>query len=325
MAIREKERKDLITEIEDSLRTKIIVYYTSTKQPIGILSGGVSTDTVPIFYEHLKNIKNRNLALFLNTAGGSLDAPWPIVNIIRNYTDNFHVYVPSQAMSAGTLICLGAEQIVMSPLSQLSPVDPAGHFEKDGKKYDIEVENIIGYIDLAKEKIGIKSQNVLEEILRQLSTEYPPSFLGSINRTHSLIRRLAEKLLRLHLKSSERKKINKIVEQLTSKLFSHKHFINRYEAKHLIGMDSIIKYATDIEENLMFKISELYSTKILGESEPLNINNLEEKNNIFPIAIIDSGELQSEFQVNIMVDKSKMPYRIDKFNIGWVTKGVQNV
>ena len=123
-----------------------------------------------------------------------LDTPWPLVNLIREYCKEFEVLIPEKALSAGTLISLGADKIVMLPYSHLSPIDPAAEFTDVEKKQQkrIEIEDIIGYIKFAKEKIGIKSQTTLGEIMKELSKEINPTMLGSSNRIHSLIRSLAK-------------------------------------------------------------------------------------------------------------------------------------
>ena len=320
-----EKRKELIQNLEEYLKSKVLIYYTSSRQPLNLFGGAVSTDTLSVLYEHLKGSNFDKISLFISTSGGGVDAPWPIVNLIRSFTDNFEVFIPTHSMSAGTLICLGANRIVMSPLSQLSPVDPEGHFEKDGKKYDIEVENIIGYIELAKEKLGLKDQRALEKVLEQLSSETPASLLGSINRTYSLIRRISENLLKLHIKDRSMKRINKIVQQFTSDLFSHRHFINRYEAKNLIGLGDIIKYASTKDEEMMNTVQRLYSIDILKEKSIFNIDEVKDNSLLVPAAIIDSSELLSDFLVNIIIDKKQMPFKINKQNIGWKNNGGNNV
>ena len=46
---------------------------------------------------------------------------WKLVTKIRQFCDNFAVIIPWKAYSAGTMICLGADEIVMSPMSELWP------------------------------------------------------------------------------------------------------------------------------------------------------------------------------------------------------------
>jgi ClpP class serine protease len=70
--------------------------------------------------------------------------------------------VPYKAHSAGTMIALGADEIVMSDLSEISPIDPstANVFNPSDptnlqNKIPISVEDVIAYFDLAKNSCSI--------------------------------------------------------------------------------------------------------------------------------------------------------------------------
>jgi len=251
----------LLKKIEKERESRVISYVTSQRQPGNLFPTKIAGDAVPLLYEHLKAIgETQKISLFLETVGGDLNAPWPIVNLIREYCREFEVIVPSSAKSAGTLICLGANKIIMTPLSQLSPVDPEGLFKRQGKQIRLEVEDVLGFVDFAQNKIGLNEQESLAEILKILSQEIPPSVLGSVNRTLSQIRALSEKLLKLHIKDINRQsQINQIVENLTQKLFSHTHSIGRREAKDLVGFKNIIQHADKIWET-SDKLLEKYHT-----------------------------------------------------------------
>ena len=47
-----------------------------------------------------------------------------IANMIRLFCDEFEVIVPSKAHSTATLICLGADRVVMTKQATLGPIDP---------------------------------------------------------------------------------------------------------------------------------------------------------------------------------------------------------
>ena len=66
----------------------------------------------------------KNLTLVLHTPGGSGNAAETIVSYLREKFDDIEVIVPTFAMSAGTMISLAANQIVMGRQSQLGPIDP---------------------------------------------------------------------------------------------------------------------------------------------------------------------------------------------------------
>lgn len=251
---------NILNNIEKRRRSKVISYVTSNRQPGNLFPTKIALDALELFYQHLKLIgKVRKVTLFINSNGGNLDTPWPLVNTIREFCNEFEVIVPCDARSAATLIALGADRIVMTPVSHLSPVDPEGVYERGGKQLKIQVEDVLGYLDFAKEKVGINEQESLVESLKLLAQEIQPTVLGSVNRTLSLIRRLSENLLKLHLRKIEdQDQINQIVDHLTHRLFSHQHLIGRKEAKNLVGFKEIIEDADDRIWNLSDELLAAY-------------------------------------------------------------------
>jgi hypothetical protein len=117
----------------------------------------------------------------------------------------------------------------------------------------VEIENIIGYIDFVKDKVGLAEQSSLTESLKELTKEITPATLGSINRTHSLVRKLTRNLLRLHHNKLDEKHINDIIKHITEKLYSHTHLINRREAK-VIGFESVIEYPNKKTQRIIEKL-----------------------------------------------------------------------
>jgi ClpP class serine protease len=62
--------------------------------------------------------------LILHTPGGLVLAALQIANALTDRKGKVTVFVPHYAMSGGTLIALAADEIVMSRLAVLGPVDP---------------------------------------------------------------------------------------------------------------------------------------------------------------------------------------------------------
>src|SRR5665213_2302780 len=113
------ELEALITKLEEARNSRVVVYWTS---PIARIADPV---VLPL-YDQLSAIgKVDRLDLFLQTGGGDTEMPWRIVSLIRDYCEHFGVIVPHRAASSGTLLALGANEIVMTPLSVLGPIDPS--------------------------------------------------------------------------------------------------------------------------------------------------------------------------------------------------------
>jgi len=66
----------------------------------------------------------KNLLLILHTPGGMAEAAQTIVDYLRSKFEKIDVAVPTYAMSAGTMIALGGDRILMGKQSQLGPTDP---------------------------------------------------------------------------------------------------------------------------------------------------------------------------------------------------------
>ncbi len=76
------------------------------------------------FMEAVSNVEERQVDLFLHSPGGSAEAAESIVEYLRTRFDHIRVVVPVAAMSAATMVALGADEIVMGAHSQLGPIDP---------------------------------------------------------------------------------------------------------------------------------------------------------------------------------------------------------
>lgn len=67
---------------------------------------------------------NKTLTIILDTEGGLVDPVERMVRIIRHHYEVVDFIIPDQAMSAGTVFALSADNIYMDYNSQLGPIDP---------------------------------------------------------------------------------------------------------------------------------------------------------------------------------------------------------
>jgi len=67
---------------------------------------------------------DQGLTVLLHTPGGSPNAAETIVNYLRSKFNDIEVIIPAYAMSAGTMISLSADRIVLGRQSQMGPIDP---------------------------------------------------------------------------------------------------------------------------------------------------------------------------------------------------------
>jgi hypothetical protein len=197
-----------------------------------------------------------NLDLFIYSAGGMTMAAWGLMNILREFADCISVLVPYRALSTATLIALGANEIVMSRLGQLSPVDPSVNTPfnppapQPGTFLPVSVEDVRAFLDLAREEAGLRDTQSLATVFSVLAADVKPLALGNVYRAKEQIKLLTEKLLRLHIPDSAKERIGPIVETFTRKLFSHDYLIGRQEAKQILGPE-VIDASPEVEKAMM--------------------------------------------------------------------------
>lgn len=86
-----------------------------------LLSIGYS-DLVP-FHDQLSTLSRSKLDLILETGGGSGEVAEDIVRSLHEKYEDVAVIVPGWAKSAGTIIAMAGDEILMEPASALGPID----------------------------------------------------------------------------------------------------------------------------------------------------------------------------------------------------------
>lgn len=235
-----EERQNLITNLE-SLRNSRVITFVTGDRPVAPTV--IADDCLRPLYDHLLSIsqqgKLQNIDLLLYTRGGHVEPPWKIVTKIRKFCKQFNVIIPYRAHSAGTMIAIGADNILMSPMSELGPIDPFLQIRPEGGKTvpflipDLGVEDVAAYISFLKVRAGITDQNALTNNIKALADHVTPTLLGRIERIYSHIRLVARKLLALCTPPLSESTINNIVDALTEKMYAHGHGISIEEAKSI--------------------------------------------------------------------------------------------
>ncbi|MEA5001409.1 MAG: hypothetical protein VB017_05955 [Endomicrobiaceae bacterium] len=248
-----QNRKSLYEQLEKARNSKVITYFTSDRQNLGTQIAG---DVLPILTDHLDFIGDVNkISLFLYTRGGNTLSAWSIINLLRSFCKELEIIIPFNCHSAGTLICLGANKIVMTKQATLGPIDPSldnplnpiipGY--PTTIKAPVSVEYVNAYLEIAKTDLKIKNQDALSNILIELSNKIHPLVLGAVSKSRNQIKMLAEKLLKHQLINGRKK--DKIISFLCSDSGSHDYTINRKEAKENLGLN--IEKPTDELYNLI--------------------------------------------------------------------------
>jgi ATP-dependent protease ClpP protease subunit len=109
-----KTRRTLYRQIETERDTRLLAFVTSDRAG---METQIAQDCIDLFVDLLDKIgPSRRISLLLHTNGGQTSAAWRLINLIRTFCDELEVLIPLKALSAGTLISLGADKIVVRGL-----------------------------------------------------------------------------------------------------------------------------------------------------------------------------------------------------------------
>lgn len=123
----------------------------------------LSAPDADMIEEVLINSDNaKGISLLLDSPGGDGLTAERIIQICRNYSGgDFEVIVPARAKSAATMVCLGADQILMSPTSELGPIDPQVLFDMGQGVQWTPAHNIITtYDELFNNAVNLKDGEI---------------------------------------------------------------------------------------------------------------------------------------------------------------------
>jgi len=267
-----QQRIELIRSISELRGSVVICYITGDRENV---STRIAPDVTQVFYRHLEMYGNcQQIDLFLYTRGGDVLTPWRLAHLIREYTPRFNVLVPYRCYSAGTLLCLSADEIVMGKMGELGPIDPSvvNAFNPQDQnnpsaRIPVNIEDVYSYLALAGEKAGVCSNDQQVKAFTLLVERIHPLALGNVHRNYMLIRSLAKRLLAMHQQPLKEGRIEHIVDNLTEKLYAHNHMIPRREAAEEITL--AVKIPDSKLEALMWSLYQDYANE-LSLTEPFN-------------------------------------------------------
>lgn len=230
-------RKPLYQKVEAERGSKVLALVTGER--LG-LETQIASDAVGPFVSLLDQIgPTTKLSLILDTLGGQTSSAWRLINLIRSFCDELEVIVPSKAMSAGTLMSLGADRIVMTKQAALGPIDPSlpNHVlapdatlpNGQTVKVPVSAEAVRGFIDEVKK--DVKDPVALATVWNSLAAQIHPLILGDIFRLGGQTRSMAKGLIQRQVKDEAAQ--DRIIQILCSDSGSHDYTINRRQAKEM--------------------------------------------------------------------------------------------
>ena len=234
------ERCKRYEAIEKYRNRPLIVYATSTRENVPARMAG---DTVRELIDQLEALGDtKRVDILVHSSGGDALAAWKLMSIVRERLDNVAVLVPFAAFSAATLFALGADEIIMHPHASLGPIDPQITIgQPDGTKRHFAYEDVGAFLRFLSSEVRVTEQVHVSAIIEKLFSVVDPVNVGAAKRASELSSAVGERLLLMHMTSSEdRAKAKQIAENLNKSFFAHGDAVSRKRARELqlkIGKD----------------------------------------------------------------------------------------
>ena len=152
-----KQEVENLTPLKKFSKTTDILLMLYPKDKDGIFSASIDTEDEITIYKMLKEKKEtkEKLLIFLDTSGGNVYTAVKIMDTLRTKYKDITIAIPQEAKSSGTMMCCGADKLIMGPISELGPLDkPMIHPANETMRIsalDI-VKSIDGMLDIAEER-----------------------------------------------------------------------------------------------------------------------------------------------------------------------------
>lgn len=280
--------------------------------------------------------KRENCVLILTTYGGDPDAGYRILRSLHRYYKNIIFNVFGSCKSTGTLMALGADEIVMSDFGEFGPLDI--QLMRDDELSNTSGLNIVqslmslneqlfrffeeNFMGLKRKSRGSITTRTAAEISSKLSVglispisaQIDPVKLGEIQRAIKIAEKYGTRLLREHSRE--------VISKLIVGYPSHGFVIDFGEAKDLF---SNVRWVEDdeciLEEHLLHIVRNETDTDIIFQLETEKIreeyikfveenleNKVDETTNEENV-INKENNVTSENSENSKLDKRKKPIK----------------
>jgi len=287
--------RDAIIQLENCRHSTIISYIAAQNALVGSEDAMALVDVIEMVKP--SNAKIAKLDLFLHSPGGFIDAAYKIVRICKDYSNEFNVIVPIAAKSAATVICLGANEIVMTSLSELGPIDPIiQHPYKPEVR--VPARAIKDFFDFISSTETSDKIPLDQNVKNQMTSLFDPYLIGSYQTALKSSKQIAKILLSEGVLRGNEAKIEEVVNKFTEYYVSHSFFIDRNIVRDM-GLN--VKKAED-DPLLVQAIRQLFSVySQFMDSQKINklIGNRERNINFTLLPPQPTPNVKSQNSVNL--------------------------
>lgn len=216
-------RRRYLKKVKQITQRNIIAYYSGWLQKPGAPDTAVNDKDKSGFMLAINKLdKQRGLDLILHTPGGDIAATESLVDYLYSMFDkNIRVIVPQISMSAGTMIALSAQEILMGKHSNLGPIDP--------QMGGLACQAVLDEFEQAKKEIRQDPSSA--KLWQVIISKYHPTFLGACKQAIEWSEKMVSRWLEVNMCKSKKTKINEIMKSFTD------HRTQKSHARHISKKD----------------------------------------------------------------------------------------
>jgi hypothetical protein len=197
-----------------------------------------------------------NLDVIIESPGGDINAAYNISSLFQKYgSKNLIFIIPRWAKSAATLIACAGEEILMTPVGELGPLDPQiTQFNPVEERFEtFSPLHINTTLEMIRNEFASGNKDLAEGLLKRLQF---PLTLGSFVKANEIGEQYLTKLLKERMEKTGKlvQDAAKIARCLSREYADHGFCINLVEAKS-IGLN-----ATELQEDLLDLAWDLHTT-----------------------------------------------------------------
>lgn len=228
-------REKYLRKISQITQRNVISYYSCWLKTPGAPNSSINDQDMNAFMNAIHGLdQTKGLDLILHTPGGDLAATESLINYLRTiFQGDIRAIIPQISMSAGTIIALSCNAIIMGKQSSLGPIDP--------QLGGVACQSVIEEFETAVKDI---SKNPAYTSLWQvIFSKYTPTFITACKKAITW----SEDLMKKNINSVYGEQFDiKPVKELflnNKNSFSHNRHIAKDKCKS-VGLNII-----DLEEN----------------------------------------------------------------------------
>jgi ATP-dependent protease ClpP protease subunit len=222
----EDKGKNEVTPLKTLLNSSDVLLMLYPKDKDGYFSESIQAKDERTVYKLVreKSDPKNSLLILLDTSGGNVYSAVKIMDTLRSKYKDITIAIPQQAKSSGTMMCCGADKLIMGPISELGPLDkPMPHPDNETAR--------ISALDIVKSIDGML--DTAEERQKSLAKELSDEFDVPIQKSLALASDSISKLISPMLCKEDAKIYNQAKRLLAIAEKYGTEFLNAYMLKHI--------------------------------------------------------------------------------------------